>query len=134
MAEKLNIRVTQDEIQFLMESGYLCRDSGRHQQAVDIFNGVAALLPGDPTPQAAIGSVLLASGQVDEAIRQLESALKSAPNDPFTMAHLGEAFLCKKETARAKDIFEQVLAKDPQGPGGMMAKSFLAFIAEANKK
>jgi len=134
MADKLNVRVTQDEIQFLMESGYLCRDSGRHQQAVDIFNGVAALLPGDPIPQAAIGSVLLASGQVDEAIRQLEGALKSFPEDPFTMAHLGEALLCKKETARAKDIFEKVMANDPQGPGGVMAKSFLNFIAEANKK
>ena len=103
-ARKLTVKPTLDEVQFLMESGYLASDLGRHQQASDIFLGVAALLPDDPTPVAAIGGVLLAAGQINEAVDYLEKALKSFGGDPYLMAHLAEALLFRKRTPAPRNI------------------------------
>lgn len=133
-ARKLSVKPTLDEVQFLMESGYLASDLGRHQQASDIFLGVAALLPDDPTPVAAIGGVLLAAGQINEAVDYLGKALKAFGDEPFLMAHLAEALLFKKENARAKEYFLKAVEKSPQGPAASMAKSYLQLIQELEKR
>jgi tetratricopeptide (TPR) repeat protein len=133
-ARKLTVKPTLDEVQFLMESGYLATDLGRHQQASDIFLGVAALLPDDPAPVAAIGGVLLAAGQINEAVDYLEKALKSFGGDPYLMAHLAEALLFRKENARAKEYFLKVVEKSPQGPAATMARPYLQLIEELEKR
>ena len=125
---------TDEEIQFLLESGYLCRDLGRHQEAVDIFLGIAALLPDNPLPDTSIGGVLLASGRVEEAREQLEKTLRQYPDDPFTLAHLGEVSLCRKEPEQTRTYFQRAAEKDPQGPGGQMARSYLELMREVDKK
>jgi tetratricopeptide (TPR) repeat protein len=133
-ANKLSVKPTQEEIYFLMESGYLANEMGRHQQASDIFLGVAALLPDDPTPVAAVGGVLLSAGQIEEAVGHLEKALKAFDEDPFLMAHLAEALLFHKENERAKQYFQKSVEKAPQGPAAEMAKSYLRLIAELEKR
>lgn len=129
-AKKLSVKPSQDELHFLLESGYLCRDLDRHQEAADIFQGAAALLPDDPLPVAALGGVLLASGQADAAVGCLEKGLADFPGDPFLKAHLAEALLCRKELPRAEELFHQAQAADPQGPAGQMARSYLEMIKE----
>ncbi len=133
-AKKLSVKPSQDELHFLLESGYLCRDLGRHQEAADIFQGAAALLPEDPLPTAALGSVLLASGQVDDAVKCLEQGLANFPSSAFLQAHLAEALLCRKETVKAEGLFNQALAGDPQGPAGQMARSYLELIKELKSR
>ena len=133
-ARKLNVKPGQDEIHFLMESGYLATDLGRHQQASDIFLGVAALLPDDPTPVAAVSGVLLAAGQIDEAVRHMEKAVKGFGDDPFLLAHLGEALLYKKDNAQARKMFQASVQKAPEGPAAEMSKSYLHLIEELDKR
>jgi tetratricopeptide (TPR) repeat protein len=133
-ARKLSVKPTLDEVQFLMESGYLASDLGRHQQASDIFLGVAALQPNDPTPVAAIGGVLLAAGQINEAVDYLEKALNSFGDEPYLMAHYAEALLFRKENARAKEYFLKAMGKSPQGPAATMARSYIQLIEELEKR
>lgn len=130
---RIPVRPKTEEIQFLMECGYLNMEMGRHQEANDIFLGVAALCPDDPTPAAAITSVLLASGQVDDANDHIRKVMQAFPGNPLVMAHLGEVHLCRKETAAARDLFEKAREKDPAGPAGSMATAYLALLEEMDK-
>jgi len=132
-SEKLPIKPSQDETQFLMECGYLCQDLGRSQEATDIFLGVSALRPDDPLPAASIGAVLLSTGQVDEAVDHLQKVLTAFPEDPLTMAHLGEAMVCRKEIEEAKTTFKKVLEKDSDGPAGDIARTYMEFVKELEK-
>ncbi|MBN2432364.1 MAG: tetratricopeptide repeat protein [Acidobacteria bacterium] len=127
---KLAVRPTTEEIHFLMECGYLCQELGRGQAATDIFLGVSALCPDDPLPCSAIGTSLLAMGQVNEAAEHLQKVLAAFPDDPLTLAHLGEAYLCQKNTAEARRFFKQSLEKDSTGPGAEIARGYLELMRE----
>lgn len=132
--KRLSVKASQDEILFLMESGYLSRDLGRSQAASDIFLGVSALVPHEPLPLAAIGTVLVAEGRYDEAVRHLEKALAVFPDDPLIEAHLGEALLYLKENARARKLFERSIQAQPKGPGAEISQSYLSFLDAVEKK
>jgi predicted Zn-dependent protease len=132
--QKLAVKPTSEEIQFLMECGYLCQELGRGQAATDIFLGVSALCPDEPLPCTAIGTALLASGQVDEAVTHLEKVLTLFPDEPLVLTHLGEAYFCQKKTDEARKFLEQSLAKDKSGPTADLARGYLEMIGELDKR
>jgi tetratricopeptide (TPR) repeat protein len=132
--QKLAVKPTTEEIQFLMECGYLCQELGRGQAATDIFLGVSALCPDEPLPCTAIGSALMATGQAEEAAEHLQKVLEAFPDDPMTLATLGEAYFCQKKTDDARKCFELSLAKDKTGPAADMVRGYLELIGELDKR
>ncbi len=125
----LGVSASQDEIDFLMEAGFIYRDAGKYQEARDIFRGVMALRPNSEIPQIAIGTTLFVEGKLDEAIEAYRAALEKHPESAYAYAHLGEALFMKKEFDSARENLTRAIELDPDGPFGQMARSILEVIA-----
>jgi tetratricopeptide (TPR) repeat protein len=68
--------------------------------------------------QVAYGDVLLKLGDIDGAKKQFEDAAFNLTEDPGVKVSLGSVLYLKGETARAKEIFMEVLGIEVIGPGG----------------
>lgn len=72
-----------------------------------------------------IADALAALGRVDEAIRQLESALRGLPDDVAILGALGEAYYRAGRFDEARPRLQTVAAKDPVGTAGRRAAELL---------
>jgi tetratricopeptide (TPR) repeat protein len=124
----LGVGVSQDEVDFLMEAGFIYRDAGKYQEARDIFRGVMALRPESEIPQIAIGTTLFVEGKLDEAITTYRAGLEKQPESAYAYAHLGEALFMKKEFDSAREALTRAVELDPEGAFGRMASSILEVI------
>lgn len=70
---------------------------------------------------ASIADVLLATGQAEAAILQLEAGLKETGNNTVLQLSLGDALLRVGRFQDARAMYEQVVKKDPLGPSGRQA-------------
>ncbi len=125
---ELGVSVSQDEIHFLMEAGFIYRDAGKYQEARDIFQGIIALRPNSDIPQVAMGTIWFAEGKYDEAIVNYRTALEKQPQSAYAYAHLGEAFFMKKEFSVARESLKRAIELDTEGAFGAMARSILEVI------
>jgi len=129
MSTRLGVDVSQEEIIFLMEAGFIYRDAGKYQEARDVFRGVMALRPDSEIPQVAIGTTLFVEGKIDEAITTYQAALDRHPESAYAHAHLGEALFMKKEFDQARESLTRAIELDDDGAYGQMARSILEVIA-----
>jgi tetratricopeptide (TPR) repeat protein len=129
MTTRLGVDVSQDEIIFLMEAGFIYRDAGKYQEARDVFRGVMALKPDSEIPQVAIGTTLFVEGKLDEAIVEYQAALTKQPDSAYAYAHLGEALFMKKEFDAARENLSRAVELDEDGDYGRMARSILEVLA-----
>lgn len=72
-----------------------------------------------------VADALSAQGRVDEAIRQLESALRTLPEDVAMLGALGEAYYRAGRFDEARPRLQTVAAKDPSGVAGRRAVELL---------
>ncbi len=77
------------------------------------FKRAARLAPGVSAAHAALGSVLLASGDPNAAIRELQLALHLAPQDPPSLLNLTLAFASTHQDRQAVDTLHQLQTLDP---------------------
>ncbi|HTI86345.1 MAG TPA: tetratricopeptide repeat protein [Alphaproteobacteria bacterium] len=54
---------------------------GNHEQAIDALARIAVLTPDDPSPHAALGTVLASVGRYEEALTPFRWAIKVAPDE-----------------------------------------------------
>jgi tetratricopeptide (TPR) repeat protein len=126
---ELGLSVSQDEIDFLMEAGFIYRDAGKYQEARDIFRGVMALRPDSEIPQVAIGTTLFVEGKLDDAVEAYRAALLKQPDSAYAYAHLGEALFMRKDFDTARENLNRAIELDPEGAFGKMAKAILEVFA-----
>jgi Flp pilus assembly protein TadD len=75
-----------------------------------------------------IADALTASGHNDQAIVQLEAALKEIPEDPSLQLELGKALYRAGRYAEARSRLEDVVRKDPAGELGRQAAEQLKSV------
>src|SRR5262245_52596228 len=63
-----------------------------------------------------LADALLGAGRPDEAVAQLEAAVKDLPTDASLQLALGQALLRAGRFAEARTRLEEVVRKDPGGP------------------
>ncbi|MEW6730588.1 MAG: tetratricopeptide repeat protein [Acidobacteriota bacterium] len=125
---RLNVNVSEKELHFLMEAGFIYRDAGKYQEARDVFRGAMALRPDSDIPQVAIGTILFVEGKLDEAIETYQAALSKQPKSAYAYAHWGEALFMKKEFDAAREKLSRAIELDPDGAFGKLARSILEII------
>lgn len=72
-----------------------------------------------------LADALAAQGRVDDAIRQLEEALRTLPDDLTILGALGEAYYRAGRFDEARPRLQTVAAKDPAGAAGRRAAELL---------
>ncbi|CAB5667667.1 Putative Zn-dependent protease, contains TPR repeats [Delftia tsuruhatensis] len=93
--------------------GYSFAERGIHLDEAEKLVGKALeMSPGDPFITDSLGWVKFRRGELDEALRLLESAYANRP-DVEIAAHLGEVLWAKGEHDRARQVWGQALAKSP---------------------
>jgi tetratricopeptide (TPR) repeat protein len=96
---KLNVK--QGEPALLMEAGYLLLELNKFQEAEEVFNGVAALLPASEVPHVALGNLYFSQGRWNQALKAHKDALKVRPDSALANAHMGEVLLFMKKPDEA---------------------------------
>jgi tetratricopeptide (TPR) repeat protein len=119
------VNVSNEELAFLMETGFLYRDLRKHQEACDVFKGVRALLPKSEVPEVALGTVAFQQGDFENAGKHYRRALDLNPRSAWAYAHLGELALFQMNKEQARLHLKTALDLDPRGDYGKLARSLL---------
>lgn len=93
----------------------LVRDVTRHVTGIVLAGSRQALAdaPGDAALQERVGNDLAAAGEVTEAIRHLEEAVRIAPDRASAHYRLGTALTMVGRTGDAMESYRRVLELDP---------------------
>lgn len=119
------VDVPQPEAALLLEAGYLYMEMGKHKDAADVFEGVAALLPHSDVPHVALGNCEFAQGRFQRALKHHQEALKLQPKSALAQAHIGEALLFLKKTDDGVKALKQAIAMEPNGMPATFAQALL---------
>ncbi|MGI5861525.1 MAG: tetratricopeptide repeat protein [Myxococcales bacterium] len=127
MAEHNNrlVPVSRDEIVILLESGYVLMNMGKWNEAREVFNGAAALLPKSEVPRLALGTLEFALGRHDKALQEYRKAQQLNPQSALPRAHAGEALLFLGKANEAVRELKAALELEPEGDGGKLARALL---------
>jgi tetratricopeptide (TPR) repeat protein len=100
-----------------------------------------ALAPGDPWINNLHGQLLLADGQVDEAVATFAAALRSLPEEADISANLAEALTRRGSLEEAKSVLARALERHPddarllnqRGNHAVLARDFAAALSDYEK-
>ena len=81
-----------------------------------------------PDAYLGLSDALLAQGQVEEVVTQLEAGVKECPDSAAVVEALGEAYLKVGRLADARARLEEARKKDPTGPVGRRATAMLTKV------
>jgi len=84
---------TAEEIRLIADLGFALAEYGRDQEALVIFEGLAAVAPATVYFQSALGALLLRVGELDRAVVHLNAALAADPQDMAALVNRGELFM-----------------------------------------
>ena len=85
---------------------------GDYDRALDVFRRALALNASDADSYAGLGNALLWTGQIEDAIKALETSRQFQPNiGPTEAFYLGLAYLVAGRSADAIRTLEQALAR-----------------------
>jgi tetratricopeptide (TPR) repeat protein len=112
--------------EILLELAMLYEASGQRDQAMELYRK----FPGNAAARERLGELLLEGGKADEAIAELESAVKESPTTANRYA-LAMAYNTAKQYAKAEPLFVQVLEGEP---GNLDIRMTYARVLREQKK
>src|SRR5262245_32853941 len=119
------IKPTDEELRVLLEIGFALRYAKRLDEAAEVFQGVAELLPDSDVPRVALATVDIDRGKLVEAQAACEAALKLHPESLYARVHRAEALLLQHNRAEAEAELNAVIAADPQSAHSRTARALL---------
>jgi Flp pilus assembly protein TadD len=122
-----NLKLSREEVGFLMETGLIYRDSGRFKEAREVFTGLRAMVPENDAVAVVLGTVSFQQGDFDGAARHYKQALEINPRSAYAYAHLGELEIFRKNKEQAAAYLKEAIKLDPRGVYGTFARNLLEF-------
>lgn len=124
------VQPTRDDLQALLEAGFILRSAGRLDDAQTVFQGVQALSPASTVAEVALGTIEFQRGEYAKARQRYERVIEANPRDAWAYAHLGEAELFAKRDSEARAALEKAIELDSKGPNGALARRLLKLADE----
>jgi predicted Zn-dependent protease len=84
---------TAEEMRLVADLGYALAEQGRLQEALVIFEGLAAVAPATSYFQSALGTLRLRLGEPERALEYLNAALGADAQDVASLVNRAEAYL-----------------------------------------
>jgi len=124
---------TVEEMRLVADVGYALAEQGRYDEALTVFEGLAALAPATAYFQSALGAVWLRKGEPARAVEHLEAALATDPADVSARVNCGEAALQLGDGEAARRHLVAAVASTPrtpqEGAALIRARALLARLA-----
>lgn len=115
---------TTEEMRLIADFGYALAEQGRNEEALTVFEGLAALAPATAYFQAALGALYLRTGSYTRAIEFLDAALVQDARDLTALVNRGEAYLQIADHARAEaDLHAALEIAEEEEPTGARYQS-----------
>ena len=128
---------TAEEIRLIADLGFALAEYGRNEEALTIFDGLAAVAPATAYFQSALGALRLRTGDLDRARVHLDAALASDPEDVAALVNRGELFLRLNERNLAAQDFLALLdipkirANADSSPYAIRSRALLSVLTNA---
>ncbi len=100
-------------IRALTELGDVYFDSGRYQEAIDIFLRASEVGPATVHVENDLGLLYLNINQYDLAIERFQRALDVDPSHVDSLFYIGMIYQYKGDAEMAEKVFEKILAANP---------------------
>jgi len=124
---------TPEEIRIVAELGYGLAEQGRNEEAITIFEGLAALAPATAYFQSALGALKLRTGDLQSALIHLNAALKSDPTDLSALANKGEVLMLLGRREDAMSNLQGVLRLSQGNDSEALAVRARALLAQLSQ-
>jgi cytochrome c-type biogenesis protein CcmH/NrfG len=118
------------DLNTLIQLGNVYYDGGRFGEAVDAYGRALELDPKNADVRTDRGTCYWSMGQPDAALAEFAKALETAPTKAQTLYNMGVVYLNgKKDSAKAKAVWEQLLATNPDYPDRAKVQEQIASLA-----
>jgi tetratricopeptide (TPR) repeat protein len=115
--------VPQKQVVLLLEVGYLYMELAKLDEAKEVFEGVASLIPHSEVPHMALGHMYFSMGRFNPALKEHQQAVKLNDSSAAAHASVGETLFFLRRHEEALRSLERAIALEPEGPGGEFAKA-----------
>lgn len=114
--------LSKQQAMIMLESVYLWMDLGKFDNARELANGAAALMPKTKQVQFALGTIEFNQQKYDKALQAFRAAQRLDPKSGLARAHCGEALVFMGKTAEA--LKELQAARELEDDGGVAEFAF----------
>ena len=128
-AYELRNRVSERE-RFHILGAYYQSVTGDHDQAIQNAKEWMRSYPGEAVPHARLATLSAASGQYEEAVRQLQEAIRLDPDVYSFYTNLMMSFMELHRLDEAKATYEAARARNISSENLVVARYELAFLQE----
>lgn len=124
------LRSAPDDVNMRRLLGKVLFESGRYDEARDVYYAVLMNDPGDFVARNNMGVILMKQGLRDDARRELEDAFNASAQEGFIAANLICCYEQTGNTAEAANVWKTVREAARQG-GGLMVSDDALMLADA---
>jgi Flp pilus assembly protein TadD len=127
---------TAEEIRLVADLGYALAEYGRDDEALTIFEGLAALAPATAYFQSALGALLFRLGDLERAEAHLNAALSADPRDVSALLNRGELHMqLDRRDLAVRDLVTLLelpeIAPNPESsPYAVRARALLTILTQ----
>ena len=109
-AKAYEFRAKVSEVErYYIEARYFTTVEPDVQKALDVYRVWLAAYPNDYTALANSALLLKQRGEMAEALRNQEAAVRVAPDQPIAWGNLGDTYMSQGDYAQAREAFETAL-------------------------
>lgn len=125
--------VSRKQLYAIAHRGYQLLNSGRLEEARQIYAGLVAADPYDSVFHCHLGAVLYRLGEMDKAFDEYDAAIRLNIANVDALSGRGEIYLLKGEVKKGIEDLRKALENDPQGthPSSLRARAILLSLRQA---
>jgi Flp pilus assembly protein TadD len=130
------VGIDKRQLYTIAKQGYQLLESGKIEEAKEIYQGLVAADPSDSVFHCHLGSILVRSGNTDEAFDEFNLALDYNLANIDAFVGRGEIYLSRGQVQEAIDDFRKAIELDAEAKRGstVRARGILLALKDAIEK
>ena len=126
------VGLSKKELYVIAQQAFQLLNSGKLEEARDIYQGLVAADPFDSVFHCHLGSVQLRLGNSEEALKEFDLALQYNLSNVDALAGRGEIYLSQGKLESAIVDMRKVLELDPEGKRNSTKRARVALLSLKN--
>ena len=127
------VGISRKQLYTIAHRGYQLLNSGRLEEARQIYAGLVAADPYDSVFHCHLGAVFFRMGELDQAFEEYDAAIRLNIANVDALAGRGEIYLVKGDVKKGLEDLRAALKNDPKGthPSSIRARAILLSLKQA---